>query len=158
MHLIDKIVKACSKCKVLKPLSGFAKLRQGYQSWCKECQNECHRNHNAKEDVKIRKAQYRKEYNSTDAAKKINAEYQRKIRSTEEEKIKRYCRRVAQLAVNSGKLVKKPCEQCGNPNAQKHHTDYSKPLEVRWLCRLCHMKLHQEKRETCTHIITHLAQ
>jgi hypothetical protein len=36
-------------------------------------------------------------------------------------------------AVRDGRLVKLPCEVCG-AKAQAHHDDYSKPLEVRWLC------------------------
>jgi len=40
-----------------------------------------------------------------------------------------------------GKLIPKPCEVCGG-KAQKHHDDYSKPLQVRWLCRRDHMKEH----------------
>jgi hypothetical protein len=43
-------------------------------------------------------------------------------------------------AVRSGRLVRpERCEACGidcYPDA--HHEDYSKPLEVRWLCRPCH--------------------
>ncbi len=41
-----------------------------------------------------------------------------------------------------GKLKPQPCEHCGSPDAQKHHDDYGKPLQVRWLCEDCHMALH----------------
>ena len=36
------------------------------------------------------------------------------------------------------------CETCGVLDTwlQRHHDDYSKPLEVRWLCRSCHQKHH----------------
>ena len=36
------------------------------------------------------------------------------------------------------------CEACGKKCApDAHHDDYSKVLEVRWLCRRCHMALHR---------------
>jgi hypothetical protein len=48
-------------------------------------------------------------------------------------------------ALKSG-LLKKPenCEQCGGRTSRlhAHHSDYSKPLEVLWLCVSCHAKLH----------------
>ncbi len=36
--------------------------------------------------------------------------------------------------------IKKPCEVCGTI-AEAHHDDYSKPLEVRWLCSVHHKEL-----------------
>jgi hypothetical protein len=45
-------------------------------------------------------------------------------------------------AVRRGKLIRQPCEVCGSPNADAHHEDYSKPLEVRWFCRAHHLELH----------------
>lgn len=45
-------------------------------------------------------------------------------------------------AVRSGKMERKPCEVCSEPNAEGHHDDYSKPLEVRWLCRKHHARHH----------------
>jgi hypothetical protein len=45
-------------------------------------------------------------------------------------------------ALRLGFLVRKPCEVCGNEKADGHHTDYSRPLEVRWLCRSHHRKEH----------------
>ncbi len=38
-----------------------------------------------------------------------------------------------------------PCEACGREDAQRHHDDYAKPLEVRWLCPPCHAKEHRAK-------------
>lgn len=52
-------------------------------------------------------------------------------------------------ALRSGKLVKGPCEcegaDCNGP-VHAHHDDYSKPLEVRWLCGLHHHEHHAAMR------------
>ena len=41
-----------------------------------------------------------------------------------------------------------PCEQCGTEPADRHHDDYDKPLEIRWLCRECHIQHHAEVEGT----------
>lgn len=46
-----------------------------------------------------------------------------------------------------GKIKPEPCQQCGSKLAQKHHPNYSKPLEVVWLCRDCHLTLHSQHVE-----------
>jgi len=36
------------------------------------------------------------------------------------------------------------CEECGGTKyIQGHHRDYSRPLELTWLCRWCHIKEHR---------------
>lgn len=47
-------------------------------------------------------------------------------------------------ALKSGALNRLPCARCGCNNAHAHHEDYSKPLEVMWLCRKHHMERHRE--------------
>lgn len=60
-------------------------------------------------------------------------------------------RKKALHAVNTGKLVPQPCEVCGEfPRLHDgrrgviaHHDDYSKPLDVRWLCTIHHGEEHR---------------
>jgi ribosomal protein S27AE len=54
---------------------------------------------------------------------------------------KRASARVA-YALRAGYLTRKPCERCGAEKVHAHHEDYTKPLDVMWLCQSCHMKHH----------------
>jgi ribosomal protein S27AE len=58
-------------------------------------------------------------------------------------KEKRRAHRMVEYALAKGTLSKGPCENCGDPKAEAHHKDYSKPLDVNWLCRKCHGKEHR---------------
>ena len=50
-------------------------------------------------------------------------------------------------AIKKGLLIRKPCEVCGNPNSEAHHSDYSKPLMVQFLCRDHHIIADKQIRE-----------
>jgi len=49
---------------------------------------------------------------------------------------------LVQKAIRSGKLKKQPCEICGERKVHAHHKDYSKPLEINWLCPIHHRMAH----------------
>ena len=49
-------------------------------------------------------------------------------------------------AIRSGKIKRLPCNICGAEPAEGHHPDYSKPLEVVFLCPLHHREVHQAER------------
>lgn len=59
------------------------------------------------------------------------------MRIENEEKYK--ARTAVSNALRDGRLIKQPCEHCGaTEKVQAHHNDYSKPLDVEWLCFKCH--------------------
>jgi len=64
-------------------------------------------------------------------------EYNRRPEVLEKQRIYR----MVKAAIKSGALVKSPCE-CGATNVHAHHDDYSRPLDVRWLCPRCHAIAH----------------
>ena len=49
-------------------------------------------------------------------------------------------------AINRGDLKRKPCEVCESEQVQGHHDDYDKPLDVRWLCQIHHMREDRTKK------------
>lgn len=56
---------------------------------------------------------------------------------------KELARKAVRNALKRGQLKRTPCEKCGEPKSEGHHDDYSKPLEVRWLCRRHHIEHHK---------------
>lgn len=60
------------------------------------------------------------------------------------DKLKDQVRHIVRNAVRDGRLFKFPCF-CGEFKTQGHHEDYSKPLDVIWLCAKHHNQLHRLK-------------
>ncbi len=60
--------------------------------------------------------------------------------------IKRNAQASIRKRVARGKLKRGPCEVCGKALTDAHHDDYSKPADVRWLCRKHHKQLHERLR------------
>lgn len=70
------------------------------------------------------------------------ATYKRRFQAKFPEKVAAH--RAFHAALKSGRIVRPDqCERCGvacKPHG--HHDDYSKPLDVRWLCHKCHNAYH----------------
>lgn len=60
----------------------------------------------------------------------------------EQARIKANCRSYLNVYIRRGRIIRGPCEVCGSLNVHAHHDDYSKPLQVRWLCKPHHQLLH----------------
>lgn len=71
-------------------------------------------------------------------------------REKNKEKLKpmRDAHKLVMYAIRLGVIIKKyTCEMCSsNVKIEGHHDDYTKPLEVRWLCKSCHNRLHLDFR------------
>jgi hypothetical protein len=63
-----------------------------------------------------------------------------------ENRIKLRAKLKARRAVKRGQIKKQSCEVCDDPNTERHHDDYSKPYEVRWLCKKHHVEADQARR------------
>lgn len=96
---------------------------------------------------RVMQREARRRLRATPEGRKILKEQAKKYRKKKKlqcspEKRRAHCK--IRKMIKRGKLQRKPCEKCGNPNSQAHHDDYSKPRDVRWLCQFHHSELHSE--------------
>lgn len=72
--------------------------------------------------------------------------------------IKYQAQRLVYRAIETGALVRPAtCARCPAPKPHAHHEDYSKPLDVVWLCSKCHAARHAEMRASDPDVIAHRA-
>lgn len=123
-------MKKCSKCNMEKELSDF-----------REC-NVCKTCYNRRVELWKKANGYNKKIMKSRTI--INRKSQKKY--AEKNMIKVTCRYICRQAVKKWELIKLPCEVCNSINRiEAHHEDYSKPLDVKWLCKKHHVELHFKK-------------
>jgi hypothetical protein len=99
-------------------------------------------------------AAYHREYSKANSEKIIAyvREWEEKHPGITVKYVKQHCerhpdrakaRRAVREAIRKGTLTRNPCEVCNSIKAESHHPDYSKPLEVRWLCKFHHIHLEE---------------
>lgn len=59
--------------------------------------------------------------------------------------LKKAARAKIRHLISDGRLIRMPCEVCGEIKSQAHHEDYSRPLDVKWLCQKHHMEEHKNE-------------
>lgn len=148
-------MKLCRRCGETKPHGDFYKCsRKGIQSKCKACQKEMHKlwkasggaetaNRLNREYYARRGSETKAAYSKTDAARVLAREHARAYRAKHPEKA--LAHRAVSRAMGVGLLERKPCVVCGEPRTHGHHDDYSKPLDVVWLCIKHHAERHRER-------------
>jgi len=107
----------------------------------KERQKQNHRDHRDRDPERFRsmataiKKRWRKEH--PDAVR----EMLKRI------KIKTKAHNTMNYAIRVGKLRRGACDVCGSTERiEGHHEDYSKPLNVSWLCKKHHAVLHRKHK------------
>ncbi len=95
-----------------------------------------------KEHAKEYSKQYRKSHPHV---------YRKSVREwVEKNPLKKMCQKYVRVALYHKIITRQPCEVCGTTeNIHAHHTDYTKPLEIKWLCEKHHLQLHFSKSTEC---------
>ena len=130
--------RACPVCGVIWRIPLTRQKRRDFI--CKPCANA--RMNKWRENKKARLAIKCREWKSKNPEKlntyKLNRKnwlsYNQEIRSTHKER----ARFDARNAVRRGDIKRMPRERCGALNTESHHPDYSRSLEIKWLCTPCH--------------------
>lgn len=138
----------CGECPECRKRVYMRKWREQHPGRQDQLNAESYKRHAVKRRAK--RAEYREKNREKVLA--ADREYTRTRRPKRtKDPAKAWARMEAWKAVQRGDLVPQPCESCGEfPVLQDgrravhaHHDDYSKPLEVRWLCYPCHGKEHR---------------
>jgi len=90
----------------------------------------------------------RKKYSETNAGKESSR--RNTISYRKGNLIKYKAHNIVGNALRDKKIFKGLCEVCGSSFVHGHHDDYTKPLEVRWLCPTHHKQWHKENGEAKT--------
>lgn len=153
--------KRCFKCGAKLPLEEFyphPRMADGHLNKCKVC---------ARADVRENRMKHRSYYRLYDAHRyradpkrgQQSCEYamtssgQERLRASkarwaQKNRFKRRAHSCLSKALRSGRIHKpNTCQACGTEvvdsrRLHAHHEDYSKPLEVEWLCSTCHGLRH----------------
>lgn len=134
--------KRCSACGVVKPLDEFPgdkKCRDGYRGQCCACRRVLMR------AWRLAKLATRREYDRRryhESPERREGQRISSLKSKQRYPDKTRARNAVSNAIRDGRLERQACEVCGAPRAQAHHDDYSRPLDVRWLCRDHHEQYH----------------
>ena len=141
----DMSSKKCFKCSSEKPLSEFythSRMADGHLGKCKECTKtdsaKKHEKNKESPEMVIRKRRQSRET----ARKRRALGLIKKYHSGTTAPHKAKAVQAVNNAIRDKRLTKKPCCICQNLNSNAHHEDYSKPLDVIWLCVRHHHDRH----------------
>lgn len=161
--------KRCFKCGQKKSLADFYRhkmMADGHLNKCKEC---------SKKDTRANRREnrvYYQEYDRKRANLPHRVEARKQYQCTENYRVsaakgrKRYLERHPEIRkahiivgnfLRDGKLTKaESCEGCGSSERlHAHHSDYSRPLDVVWLCHVCHVEWHRNNQPAYAPEVNH---
>ena len=138
-------MKSCRMCGIEQPLSEFYKhpmMADGHLNQCKTCKKSYQNQHRAENIVQIR------EYDVGRAKRPERQAHMEQVtkRMRKDHPEKQAAHNAVARAVRKGTLIKpSSCERCPRADhLHAHHDDYTKPLDVMWLCPVCHKVRHKE--------------
>ncbi len=134
----------CASCNTVKRAADFLEDRHrgtGRSSRCASCDDARLRAFASSADPAVR-AEYARRHEAARVAR---------VRRDPEAARRRRARDLLRDAVSHGRVVKpNACSLCGGTfppeRLHGHHHDYSKPLDVTWLCGQDHLAIHPDPR------------
>ena len=132
------IMKECTSCHRTMPVELFTKIRKnksGYGAICKTCNAERCRGYRTRLGVILKER--RKSWAYANLSHKEKRE--RNLPGSRAGNALYWHKK-------QGRVEEMPCVVCGaTSHIHGHHEDYSKPLDVLWLCPKHHVGLHKLK-------------
>lgn len=130
-------LKLCKDCGLVRPQSDFychPRMADGFLNSCKFCRQAYEKRRRLTNPaVRAR--------DKTPARRKQRQAIAARWRQANPNG--HHAHNAANNAVRDGKLIREPCQLCGVTEfVHKHHGDYSRPLDIIWLCARCHQRLH----------------
>lgn len=134
-------MKNCIRCREMKPIEEFYRhpmMFDGHLNKCKAC---CRTDavKNRRKKLEYYRQYDRERFVTLRRRESVHASLKKQNAAHPE---KRAARIAVGNAIRRGTLIRKPCEVCGTMQSEAHHEDYSKPLDVRWFCRVHHLMHH----------------
>jgi hypothetical protein len=152
-----KVCRSCNKEKALNEYYTHAQMADGYLNKCKVCVKtrvNLHRGNNLdavrdydkKRNLLPHRVEARRNYTKTENGK--IARKQALLNYKHNYPLKYAAHVITTNAVRDGKLIKETsCSKCNSTcKIEGHHNDYTKPLDVTWLCELCHKEWHRHNK------------
>lgn len=154
MCLSNTLKKQCKDCGIEKPLADFYAHKQmadGHLNKCIQCKKSYQYVYRETNLDVIRA--YDRKRGRTVERKFANLRWQQANSGVHNKACRKWDRanrhksnaslRIYR-AIKRGDLTRGTCETCGtNDRIHGHHADYSKPLDVQWLCEAHHRKEHR---------------
>ena len=152
-------MKRCIACGEEKPLTDYYRhpqMTDGHLSKCKDCQKassratrlarlDDYREHDRLRAGLPQRVLMRKVYQASARGRELTAIGRKTW--IKRNPGKRSAHIIADNAIRDGRLIRQPCEVCGDTKVEAHHDDYGRPLTVRWLCPTHHAEWHKAERE-----------
>jgi hypothetical protein len=137
------LIKECRGCLRNLPLSSFykhKKMADGRLNYCMECVKARVSNHRLLNIEKIN------EYDRARSSQpKRIKQLEKLVKRNNSDPVRRRAHQATSNAIRDGRLIRPDfCSICGKQcKPEAHHDDYTRPLNVRWLCRSCHCRHHR---------------
>jgi hypothetical protein len=148
----DPDSKRCSLCRETKPLTDFYRRsddRNRVTSRCRVCLIVTTTEYRKRAIAAGKRYLQRRSPAGRAALLVSNARWDQK--NVERMRIVNRAKCAVRRAIQKGSLARgESCEFCGTASVSTEaaHHDYSRPLEVKWLCRSCHRRWDRQQPKT----------